>query len=364
MRVWLATLCPVLGFVCLGAGCSSASIDPRAYAADLPAPATLDAAARTQANQVADAAFAAAQAGRFPSARENADAALALDPGLARAVAALGLASMHEAQADTPPDLVAWRRAEGQLRRAQALAPDDAEVALALARFYLADGHGRAALDVLVPLLVTQPQHQDALRLAGLVAYEAGEERRARGYLARLNGLAPNDAQTLYRLANCEATVAERAPDDTAKKTAWLHVVELFAHYRALAPDDSQGYLGQAQAQMRVWQLGGKSEDDAPLQAALALYRTAQDLDAVAPEACYGEGFVREEMGDIDGAEAAYRRALERQPTHVDSLLNLAALLATKGELEGARALWQTSLRAGLTPSERRKVQALLTADG
>ena len=55
------------------------------------------------------------------------------------------------------------------------------------------------------------------------------------------------------------------------------------------------------------------------------------------------------------------RLALTRNATHAPSLLNLAALHATAGELDRARPLWERALRTGLTPFERRKVEALLT---
>lgn len=350
----------LLAIACAVAACSSASVDPAAYAQELPPPRDLDATSRQRAAELADAALAAAAAGRFDAAARDAGAALEIDPRQAPAHAALGLGYMHAAQAQTPPDLVGWRRAEGELRQAVELAPEQAEVRLALARFYVADGHGRAAAEVLAPLLARQPQHVEALRLAALIAYEAGEERRARGYLARLHAVLPDDAQTLYRLANCEATVAERQTDDKARALAWRHVVELFQRYRLLAAGDVDGALGEAQARMRLWLLAGKPAGDAELTQALALYRAAQQLDADSADATYGEGFACEESGDLEAAEAAYRRALRQRPTHVASLLNLAALLATRGDRAGARELWQTALRAGLTPGERRRVQGLL----
>ncbi|MEZ5966531.1 MAG: tetratricopeptide repeat protein [Planctomycetota bacterium] len=353
----------LLALACALAACSSPSVDPGAYAKELPPAPELDATARQQADALGDAALSAAVAGALDAARRDADAALAIDPRQARARAALGVCGMHDAQAQTPPELLAWRRAEGDLRQAAELAPGDAEILLALARFYAADGHGRAASDVLTPLLAQQPQHVAALRLAGLLAYEASEERRARGFLARLHALVPDDAQALYRLAICEATVAERLPDAGARVQAWQHVVELFQRYRVLAGGDPQGVLGEAQARVRLWQLGGEKADEGELAAVRALYRAAQRLDSSSVDAVYGEGYASEESGDLPAAESAYRRALALQPTHVPSLLNLAALLASRGDRAAARELWQTALGAGLTPTERRKVAALAADD-
>lgn len=346
---------------CFAAACSSTSVDPQAWAAAPVPEHSVEPAAAERAAARASVALAAARMGRYEEAEEEAQAALTLDPRAGRAHTALGLCAMHRAQAATPPDLAAWHRAEAHFLRAVRLT-DDADARVALARFYVAEGHGRVALEALMPVLARQPQHEDALRLAGLVAFEAGEERKARGYLARLHAVAPADAPALYRLAMCEATVAERLADRAAQEQAWRHVGELFRRYRVLAPDDVQGLLGEAWHHLQLWQLGGK-KDQAALAACRELYRAARGLDPANVDAIYGEGFVQEALGDTDGAIAAYRRALELVPTHTASLLNLAALHAERGELTAARALWTTVLRAGVTSAERRKLESLL-ADG
>ncbi len=354
----------VLVIVCAWAGwapsCSSSSVEPRDMVQDLPPAANLAEPTRAQAQALGASALTAATSGEFGPARDQVDAALSLDPRQPHAHAASGVLSMHDAQAENPPILSAWRRAEGELLRAQALAPDDPDVALALARFYVAEGHGRAALDVLERVLLRQPKHAAALRLAGLVAYEASEERRARPYLARLLAEHPEDAESLYRLACSEAVVAERLSDEAAKQAAWRNVAELFQRHRSLAPTDVQGALGEAQARFRLWQMAGKKANDADLRAALDLYRAGNGLRLDQPESPHGEGVVLEALGDVSGAEAAYGEALRRKATHAPSLLNLAALLAERGALDAACALWEKALRAGLTPNEKNKVEALL----
>jgi len=349
---------PVLA--CLVAACAGPSPDPQRYAGDLPPERQLDGDTRRRADELGAAALSAAMAGAFAAAERDAAAALEIDPRQGQGHAALGLAAMHAAQAETPPALDPWHRAEGELLLAARLVPDDVEVLMALARFYVADGHGRAALDVLARALVQVPQHRDALRLAGVVAYEASEERLARGYLARLHALVPDDAMTLYRLASCEAVVAERTTDRAAKQQAWQHVLELCERYRGLAPSDAQGLLAEARARLRLVELRGGEADDAELERVEAIYAAAADLDPTSADAAYGRGYVRELRGDAAGAEASYRAALGRQPAHAPSLLNLAALLAARGDRAAAEELWRTALRAGLTANERRRVRQLL----
>ena len=44
--------------------------------------------------------------------------------------------------------------------------------------------------------------------------------------------------------------------------------------------------------------------------------------------------------GDLDGAESAYRRALELQPDYPEALVSLGIVLKTRGDTEGAIALY------------------------
>lgn len=344
------------------AACSAPSVDPQAMAADLPAPVELDATVREQAASLGATALNEAVAGNFDAARAGAETALGIDPRQARARAALGLVAMHDAQAETPPRLGDWHRAEGELLRARALAPQDAEVGVALARFYAAEGHGRAGLGVLDAVLEQSPSHEAALRLASRLAYEASEERRARGYLARLLALAPTDQDALYKMAVCEQVMASRANDDAARLSACQRAIEAFAQFRSAAPGDVDGRLGEALARMRLWELAGKAKkDDTELRAALALYREAANQALDSADAPFGEGVALEALGDKAGARTAYENALVRNAAHAPSLLNLAALHAESGERDRALALWERALRTGLTPMERRKVEALLS---
>lgn len=351
---WLSAWCLAV------AGCTGPSADPARYAADLPAPVELDDDARRRAQEAGSRALDAAFAGAIDEARIAAQHALGIDPRDARAHAALGVVAMHEAQGESPPDLPAWRRAEGELLMAHALAPADARVTLALARFHVADGHGQAALDLIDRALAGGANNDlDLLRLASVVAYEAAEERRARSYLLRVVEAAPDDAGSLYRLALCEATLAERPREDDVRRRAWQQAADRFARYVALAPEDVQGMLGEAQARFRLWQLDGASDPER-LGAVRDLYRAAARLDSRSAEAVFGEGVVAEAAGDSAAAEVAYREALRREPAHAASLLNLAALLAERGATDEARACWEKALATGLTPAERRKVEELL----
>lgn len=352
-----------LAILLLLAACSAPSIDPGEFERSLPAGRELAPAAQEAAKDKAARALVAAEAGRRGEAQQLAEDALAVDPRQGRAHAALGLLAMARAQAESPPTLRLWRAAEGHLRRGAVATPADAEVQLALARFFAADGHGRAALDVLDRLLLREPEQVAALRLAGVLAYEAAEERRARSYLTRLLAREPDNAVALYRLAHCEATIAARGTDAQARAAGYERAATVFSACRDLVPDDIEAILGEAAARIAAHEQIGKSDDPVQLRRALALYQQAAALARARPEPSHGEGVVRELLGEPAAAAAAYERALDVQPNFVPSLLNLAALCAEGGDQPAAKALWARARKLEVTPSEANAIDKLL-ADG
>lgn len=122
------------------------------------------------------------------------------------------------------------------------------------------------------------------LALAGLAAQRMGEPGRAAGYLGQLYALNPGDEATRSNLA------------------------------RALA--DS----GQLREALEV-ATGGPTP---------ALART--------------EAFVRQQLGDLAGAAAAYRRVLAIEPADVASLNNLGNVLADLGETDEAVSAFEQAI--------------------
>ena len=72
-------------------------------------------------------------------------------------------------------------------------------------------------------------------------------------------------------------------------------------------------------------------KNDATFTTALADYRQALALDADRPEGQLRLGVLLADLGDLDGAEKAYRRALEIEPGYPPALVNLADLLRVAG---------------------------------
>lgn len=61
-------------------------------------------------------------------------------------------------------------------------------------------------------------------------------------------------------------------------------------------------------------------------------------------EARVNLGTVREKQGDLEGAEALYREAMELEPGFEPARLNLGALLARRGDLDAAEAVYRRAL--------------------
>lgn len=67
----------------------------------------------------------------------------------------------------------------------------------------------------------------------------------------------------------------------------------------------------------------------------------------------YWMGLLNDIAGQGDAAQGYYRKALYLEPEHVESLVHLAALLAARGDHEGAKRLQQRASRASLAGVKR-----------
>lgn len=352
---WLAAL--------LGA-CASATPDPDRLADELPPELPIDAAARTRADAGAADATAAIGAGDFAAARAFAERALRDDPRQARARAALGRCLMEEARGEDPPSLRPWHQAEGELRRAERLATGDVVAALWHAEFLTADGHRRAAIDRLRRTDAVAPGDVDLARALAWLHYEVGDEGEAASWLSRVVADRPQDAPAWYRLAQCRARRAASLLDRAERVSESQAAVDAFARFTELQPDDADGWRGLGQARFAVLRERQVPFDDAALAPLLAALDRASALAERSPDAEFDRGCVLDAAGRIEDAIAAYERALARDPRHVPSRLNLTADLADVGRVDAACALAIALLEpdSGVSSDERRRLQAFVLA--
>jgi tetratricopeptide (TPR) repeat protein len=58
----------------------------------------------------------------------------------------------------------------------------------------------------------------------------------------------------------------------------------------------------------------------------------------------FADAAAREAEGDLDGAEAGYRRVIESDRTYLDAYLNLGCLLSESGRYDEAIEVWRQAL--------------------
>lgn len=347
-----------------------AGVSPRPETADATTLPTRETTAgeRQALEQAVGTAMAAVLRRRFDDAEAAATAALEIDPRSARARAVLGMATLHRATADDPPDLRLSREGEFQVRLALQLAPNDPFVGWMHAVFLAETGHMSAAAEAAEQALAragNAPSNELAalLGIAGTYRYELGEERAALPHLRAYLTLRQDDATAYFRLGSCLLRIAAVPQGLKAREVARTQALEAataFGHCFELAPGDEDAGLAAATALWRARELAaelGDAESDAhAAQARNRLQQLAERFPA-SPEPWFRLGVMAETLGDPTTATTLYREALQRDGRHVGATLNLASLLSTQGDEAAANALLQRiladeALAARLTPRE------------
>jgi tetratricopeptide (TPR) repeat protein len=86
------------------------------------------------------------------------------------------------------------------------------------------------------------------------------------------------------------------------------------------------------------YNLGNAKADKGDLDGAIACYKQALELDPEFAPAYHNLGGVLYDKGDLDGAIASYKKALERDSKYAPAHYNLGDALKDKGDLDGAIA--------------------------
>jgi len=340
-------------------GCAGVSPDPQSLAEDLPPVGAIDSAAAARAADLAERALGFTDVQDYVAARRDADRALLQNPRSARARTALAICIFIDADVEEPPNMSLLNQAEGEFLRAQRLAPDDPLIGLHHARFLVHLGHLSAAVDRLEDLTGLHPVDSRLLSALGQIHYDLGHERRAAEILGRLLELEPEDALSHYLLAHCLLRLAPEF-EKSSRGAEYQKAAEEFARYRQLAPEDIDGLLGEAHARFQALSRADHT-GTASADTILDLYRQALEQNPLLIEAWFSQGVVLDYLQSTDEAQAAYRKALDVDPNHLPSLLNLAANLSDAGNAEASKEYLRRALATGgLSRSERQRIEKLL----
>lgn len=299
-------------------------------------------------------AFARLQAQKYDAAKKDLDALLKVVPQSTRVNYALGILHFQQgnyrdangalliAEADKfdMPEVLLYLgmaniqlgdvdRALGYVREYQALNEDSIVARRLLATLLVSRGKFREAEQHARYVLEQYPQDSAALNALASALISQGRTEDAIATLSRVVELNPDSPEAQLRLGASYA-IAGRSEE----------AVDLIESTVALDPES-----GKPDAVLVFTHL--RNDDyDAALEAARDFIERQPD----SPTAHVMEGLVRKQMGESDLAEEAFKRASELEPGHPGANHQLAALAVAEGDLDRARAYYESVLEAHDNP--------------
>lgn len=316
-------------------------------------------------------AWQAFAAGDAAAARRQAEAAIEADPGHPAAAAALGYFLLRTGELEPAGQLLA---------SAVATWPQHAPAHWYLGCVHQARGDQAAAARALRQALHLDGRLDDAAFTLGWVLHDLGEWEEATQWAARALAArrAPEralqlgwllqqqrrfgDAAQIYRSA-----LAESAPPAPVRARLHLHLSQTLA---------AAGEPGAARAALRAGRAEHPDDPELQLEAAWHLRRDGDGGGALAaarevtgrwperPDGWYLRGLLHEEAGALEEADAAYAKAHDLQPGHVEALVRRARLQRGWKRFEGARWLCELARHAAPADAdvEALHIQLLLDA--
>jgi chemotaxis protein methyltransferase WspC len=133
------------------------------------------------------------------------------------------------------------------------------------------------------------------------------------------------------------------APSAPAPRTAARAPIKPFAPARQATFAPAQGQAG-SDASVLLATIASLANEGKTADAKAACERYLQLYEPAAP-VFYWLGLLSEVAGDSIQAQGLYRKALYLQPQHPEALAQLAALLASQGDVAGARRLQERAAR-------------------
>ena len=186
---------------------------------------------------------------------------------------------------------------------------------------------------------------QNDANFALLLAENASKSTKANNRRGSLHS-----AKDQEELADLRAKLDQARADNAALAAAKVHVDQndAAAAAAAIANSGASDDLKESAAALVAQGNAAQAKKDWP--AAVELFRRATEKDSEVVAAWFGLGYcLQEGVKDVNGAIAAYRRALEINPNHAMAHINLGNLLMGNGDKVNAEASYRRALKIGPT---------------
>jgi len=223
----------------------------------------------------------------------------------------------------------AGRRDEAQrlCERGLARQPGDPTLNHLLAAVLASKGEIETARRHIAASLANRPGHATAQLLAGRLARMAGDFDAALGHLDRVIALAPQREAFLEKARTLDQASLEHVTLRPQARAAWQAILQVVP--------------SNAEAAARLGRLAWE-DGEHTLAASLLERAAAQEAPATV---WFDLGLVRQDLSDLAGAAAAYRKALAIKSDHAEAALNLGTVLQDTGDLDGAMQAYATAYR-------------------
>jgi len=263
-------------------------------------------------------------------AQQHGDAALAvrkyqellrLHPEVLAAYANLGLVF---------DSLGRFDEAVAQFRAAVALAPGDRSLRTNLAMAYYQKGDLQGAVREFSALLKDHPEDIQTATLLGNCYVRQGDPAQAVSLLTPLAASHPDDV-SLQLTLGWGLVRAGRTKEG-------LERIDKLAQQS----NSAEAYMGAATAQLRLEALDQARRN---VDAALRLNPHLRGLHTLS-------GMIAADFGDYEGAEAAFEKELEANPSDVQAQLNLGSVLYSQRKLDAAREHLERALELAPASSQ------------
>lgn len=201
-----------------------------------------------------------------------------------------------------------------------------ANIPALLQKGYAAHQAGRLdeAARVYAAILEKKPEHQDALHLLGVVAYQKHEFERSVDLIQRAIAVSPDNAVFYGNLGNSLRNL--RRFDDA---------IAAYEKAVSLNSDFVQGH----------YNLGILYREKGRVDEAIAAYEKAVEINPEMGEAFNNLGNIYKEQGDAEKAIAMFRKAIKANPKYYQALNNLGNIFKDQGKTEDAVACYRRAIR-------------------